>query len=212
MNLIEAQILEMDILSSVPSKTVLVIVVGNDINNAVNSLRDQIYTNFCVYHIEDILNKNAVNGKINIFDIQDKSIVNEMSDALNKSIEDYVLILEGHDRLTPNALLEYIKLAEVVEDADLIYANEAVGNIPDSILEYQIKPLPSFIACFQALFIGKALLWKKDTLKRILVKSTFEKIDILMKELFFIALTEKCKVVSLPHILLVKTGYSRVFN
>lgn len=211
MNLVNEQIMGLNQLHFMPKSKVLVIIVGDNFYNALKSLQEQIYTNFEVFCIPNN-SLQHLEKKLKPDQISHASIIRKIEFALAETDAEYICILDGREALTANALLEYAKCIEE-KNPDIIYANEAVQHRADSRrLDYLIKPLPSNIAFFQSLWIGMAVLWKRELLQNILKEAIQERLDLLHKELFILALAQNSKVVQLHQILLVRTGNRRICN
>lgn len=212
MNLIDEQIIGINQLVGMPKSKILVIVIGNNYGKALKSIQAQIYTNFDIWCIRNnplqCLKRSLKQNKI-----PDTSIIKEIELALNETNADYVYLINEEEALTVNALLEYAKCIEENKYPDIIYANEAVQYSPGSRwLEYRVKPLPSNIAFLQSLWIGEAILWKRELLQSTIKNASYEQLDLLNKELFILALAQNSRIVQLSQILLVRTGNGKIIN
>lgn len=204
MNQISTQIENIEHLKVMPKTTVMVIVIGNNCHNAVESLKEQLYTNFEIYCIKDFP-LQFIEGKLVISELANEKIIDKIKKNIESERKDYTYLLAGEDSLTPDAILEYVKCAEEQMQPDVIFANEAIQYSPDNRwLDYQIKPLFSNISIYQSFFIGKAVFWKSEFLKSILSECRKDSLDLLIKEAFLYALYRSGKIVQLFKVLLVK--------
>lgn len=212
MNLIDEEIVKLNQLSAVPNSKILIIVAGNNCRVALNSIQNQLYTNFEIFCIKGS-SSQPFTGRLEIDQIPTANIIKEIGGVLAQTDADYIYLLDGEDSLSPNALLEYAIYIEEKGYPDLIYANEAFQYGTNSRwLNYHITPMPSNIAFFQSLFIGAAMIWKRKLLKSILDEANQDDLELLHQELFVLAFSHKCRIVQLPKILLIRVKSNRIIS
>ena len=207
MNLIDEQITQMRPLEHVLNAYVRVIVIGDDVRNALESLQNQVYRNFNVSMINDRVYIEKDGAQIEL-----QSNLEKLKKIIFNVKEKYVYLIDGEDVLPPNALLEYVRYAEDGK-TDFFYANEAIRYDPRGRWpEYQIKPFPTKIAIFQSLHMGKAFFWKLVVLQDIIDLATDNNLSVLGTELMLNAIYQGYRVGFLPQILLIKQRNNRNFN
>lgn len=191
MNLVERQFLDTKSINSMLNVKFKIIVVGSYRKNAVNSIREQLYTNYSVDEI-DIYEE---------WDEMDKKLI---SNAVCNCVEEYVLFLNGGDCLTKNALLEYARdLAE--NKKDILYADEGVWSDREKKhMNYIIKPKAEPIAYLQNMYIGSAVVFKTNAIKFLIDDLVAEDFDSMIVELFYKVLINRGNVANIPLILSIK--------
>ena len=126
MNLIRNQLLEIKKIDKKLSLSVLVIVIGYDLNHALLSLKKQIYTNFRTVYV----NKKyffQYSGEINLSDIEEVNVRSKIADLVKSAKEEFIYIMDGCDMLFDHSLLEYVRFCET-HNCDLAYADECRGD------------------------------------------------------------------------------------
>lgn len=205
MNLVDEQIINQKEVTVMPNSKILVVVTGNHCYAALNSLQNQLYTNFDIFVIKTS-SLFALTEVSNKEPFSSTRAIDEIRTAIAQTDADYIYLMDGETILPPNAFLEYAICIEDKGNPDLIYANEAYRCHSNSRwLDYHIKPLPSSILFLQSFFIGTAIIWKKRLLKSILKESKQYDFNLLHQELFLLALKNKCRIAQLPQILLIRT-------
>lgn len=106
MNLIDEEIVKLNQLSAVPNSKILIIVAGNNCRVALNSIQNQLYTNFEIFCIKGS-SSQPFTGRLEIDQIPTANIIKEIGGVLAQTDADYIYLLDGEDSLSPNALLEY---------------------------------------------------------------------------------------------------------
>lgn len=211
MNLIRNQLLEMKKIDKKLSLSVLVIVIGYDLNRALLSLKKQIYTNFRTVYV----NENyffQYSGEINLSDIEEVNVRSKIADLVKSAKEDFVYIIDGCDMLFDHSLLEYVRFCET-HNCDLAYADECRGDgNKKEVYYYELKPQYEQIAMFQSLCSGRAVIFNREKLSRIIDNTISTELDTLLRELFMRCIEDDWKIGHIPLILLLKAGAFRNAN
>ena len=204
MRLIRNQFLETNNIDTLFSYSVLVIVVGDDIQNALRSLKRQIYVNFRVVCIRQKNRNGDPSGEISLFETEDADIRRQIASIIHQSDEDYTFLMAGEDSLFAHSLLEFIRLLEE-HKYDLAYANECRGDADSKVIyDYEWKPAFDCIAAFQSLYSGRAVIFQREMLCRVIDQAESMHLDTLLRELFLLCIADGCKVGQIPLVLLLK--------
>lgn len=167
MNLIDEQITKLSPLESVPSCKILVIIDGIPSQETLNSLGDQLYTNFDVICIDQSVDV-YLERKIKIRELLKENKIAKILNILQENEAGYIYILDGRDILPPHALLQYAVAIEQNNFPGIAYANEAFqfGHTYRQ-LEYMVKPAPSNISFFSPVLLVLQLFGKKVYYKKL---------------------------------------------
>lgn len=204
MKLIKDQLLDTQKIDKFLASSILVIVVGDYIKNAILSLKKQLYSNYRVVCIDIMGEYKAIFGEIKPSHIEDTFIREKIADIIENAEEDYVYVMDGEDSLFPNTLLEYARYLEE-QECDVVYADECIGNWDrQEVSYYELKPKFEYIAAFQSLYSGKAVIWKRETLCKIINKTIGRGLETLLRELFLLCMEDGGKVGQVPLVLLMK--------
>lgn len=203
MKLIHTQLLETKKIDTVISVSFLVIIVGNNIKNAMSSLKKQIFTNFKVISLNIENSYPTISGEINLSNIATSNIKDEI-EKIKYRQEDYVYFMCGEDTLFPNSFLEYGRYLDT-NPCDVVYADECIFDAKEGkVLHYEIKPEFEYITAFQSLYSGRAIIFKRTKLCNIIDRAISNNIDTLLREMFLLCIEDKAKIGHIPLILLSK--------
>lgn len=191
MNLADRQLLDTKDVNEPLNISFNIVVLGEHRKNAINSIREQLYTNYII-------------KEINIYEEWDENDKKIIANVIKNSEEDYVIFLNGEDRLTSNALLEYARKLSYVR-SDVVYADEGVWtNSRRKDMNYVVKPKAEPIAYFQNMFVGRAVVFNTNAIKTLLDDIESYDFDSMMIELFYKVLINKGSIENIPLILCVK--------
>lgn len=212
MNLIDEQITKLSPLESVPNCKILVIIDGTPSQETLNSLGDQLYTNFDVICIDQSVDV-YLERKFKIGELLKENKIDKIQNILQENEAGYIYILDRRDILPPHALLKYAIAIEQNNFPGIAYANEAFqSGHTYRHLEYMVKPAPSNISFFQSCFIGVAIIWEKSLLQKIINAARQNDIDSIHQELFILALLHKPQIIKLNQFLLIRTTKRKTIN
>ena len=205
MKLIRSQFLDTDKIEILMSISIMVIVVGDNPRKALQSLKKQIYTNFKVVCVNENCYFYNASGDIDLSDVRLNQIQEKILDIIENCEEEYVYIINGNDTLPQNALLEYARYLSKRND-DVVYADECYGDINNEVIyQYELKPEFEYIVAFQSLYSGRAVLWNRAQLCKVMEKvSSFEHIDTMLREIFLLSIGEDVSISHIPLVLLIK--------
>lgn len=209
MKLIREQFLETPEIDKVLSSSVLVIVIGYSVKKALLSLKKQIYLNFRVVCINKTSENNEFSGETNLVNVTNGSIQERIFNIIDNAEEEYVYIMNGEDTIFPNTLLEYARYLNE-QEYDAVYADECLGNVETGeVYRYELKPNFEYIAALQNLYSGRAVIWKKETLCKIIKKTISKEVDTFLRELFLLSIENNGKIGQIPLVLLLKGQCNR---
>lgn len=209
MKLIRDQFLRTKKIDKYVSLSLIVIVIGEYAENALSSLKDQIFTNYRIVYINTNCMEHINSGEIKTSQITQFDIKRRIIEIIEDSDEDYVYLIDGEDTLFPNSLLEYMRYLEK-EKCDVVYADECCGDIKsDKVYHYEMKPEFEYMTAFQSLYTGRAVVFSKEKLYIALNQSISNQLDTLLRELFLRCMKEDAKVGSIPLVLLMKEKNER---
>lgn len=208
MKLIRNQFLDRKKIDKLLTASVLVLVIGNEQKNALSSLKKQVYYNFRVISINKSSYYNTVSGEIKLSDMENTAIQEQIADIIESAEEDYIYFMDGADMLFPHSLLEYVSFLEN-QECDVVYADECSGNVSkEEIYNYELKPEFEYIAAFQSMYTGRAVIFKREKLHRVIGKAVNTELDTLLRELFLLCVEDEGKIGQIPLVLLLKAnGY-----
>lgn len=209
MKLIREQFLMTHKLDKMLSSSVLVIVIGYNMKNALLSLKKQIFLNFRVVCLNKTKKDYECSGEINLANVPEVTIQEQISSIIAEAEEEYVYIMDGNDTLLPNALLEYARFLEQ-NQCDAVYSDECWGNVETGeIYQYELKPAFEYIAALQNLYSGKAIIWKTSMLCDIIHQTISKELDTFLRELFLLCMEKNGKIEKISLVLLLKEYCSR---
>lgn len=193
MNLIERQLLETEDVTECYTSSFCIVVIGQYRKDGVQSVKEQLYTNYKVVEIDVYERWNQTDKEI-------------LSNIIKNIEQEYVIFLKGQDMLTSNALLEYARYLKY-DNCDLVYADECTWT--DKLrnnLVYFIKPKAEPIAYFQNMYVGSAVCFKVSCIRSLIENIESDCLDSMIKEFFYKVLSNKGRVGNIP-LVLCKANY-----
>jgi glycosyltransferase involved in cell wall biosynthesis/uncharacterized protein YoxC len=148
------------------------------LKRAIDSVVHQVYSNWelCICDdgstnpetVNSLLNYAEMNRKIHInFLPQNQGISAATNAALNMASGEYVAMLDNDDELTPDALLEIVKVLNEHPKTDVIYTDQDIIDANGLVTDMYLKPDWSLELFRGVMYVGHLLVVKSSLAKEI---------------------------------------------